>query len=272
MFIEQRHKDIFQQQGFIVLPLLDDVDIQHLDKLYRKGIDSVQEERPFYTSIWSENFAYRKLIHEQVGELLSTKLLKYLPNCEPIFSNLHIKKKGKDSSLLAHQDWNFVDEPQHGSMTVWSPLTDTNERNGALQVIPGSHRMNNYVRGRFFDAPFKDIRETYIKEKLVTISMKAGEAIFFHSRLIHASLPNLSNETRVAASVVVVPQGTPIVHDVLDIKTSSVKRLNIAPDFFYKYSCYDELTNILSEENKRPYQFSSVSAAELYLLCNKRSS
>jgi hypothetical protein len=268
MFTEQGYQKIFQQQGFIVLPLFGAEDLLFLEQLYNNSTDIVQEDRLFYTSIWSENAAYRQLIYDKVSRLFSGKLSKYLPDCEHIFSNLHIKKPGNDSSLLAHQDWNFVNEPEHQSMTVWCPLTDTVEHNGALQVIPGSHRMNNYVRGRFFDAPFKDIRETYIRENLMAVPMKAGEAIFFHSRLIHASLPNLSDETRVAASVVMVPKGTPVVHDVLNLKTSLVKRLNITPDFFYKYSCYDELANVPSE-NTSHYHFIPISPAELNKLCKE---
>lgn len=266
MFAEQGYQKIFQQQGFVVLPLLGAKEVLALEQLYNDSADIVQEERAFYTSIWSENAVYRKFIYDNVSSLLSSRVSKYLPDCEPVFSNLHIKKTGNDSSLLAHQDWNFVNEPEHQSMTVWCPLTDTGERNGALQVIPGSHRMNNYVRGRFFDAPFKDIRETYIREKLMAVPMKAGEAIFFHSRLIHASLPNLSDETRVAASVVMVPKGTPIVHDVLNLKTLSVKRLNITPDFFYNYSCYDELASVPAEDTY-PYHFNPISSEELGTLC-----
>lgn len=262
MFSEQNYQKIFQQQGFIVLPLLGAEDVLFLKQLYNDSADIVQEEQLFYTSIWSGNVAYRQLIYDKVSRLLSDKVSKYLPNCEPVFANLHIKKTGNNSRLLAHQDWNFVNEPAHQSMTVWCPLTDTNDRNGALQIIPGSHRMNNYIRGRFFDAPFKDIRETFIREKLITVPIKAGESIFFHSRLIHASLPNISDKTRVAASVVMVPNGTPIVHDVLNLETLSVKRLNITPEFFYSYSCFDKLVNV-SSENEYPYRFSVISEIEL---------
>ncbi len=265
MFINQSHKDLFQRQGFIVLPLLETTDIEYINKIYKDSASSVWVEHPFYASTWSPNLSYRKLIYEKVSGLLSIYVSKYIIDSEPIFSNLHVKKEGFDSSLLPHQDWNFVNEPDHESITIWCPLTDTNEANGALQVIPGSHRINNYIRGRFFDAPFKDLRDTAIKEKLVSIPVKAGEAIFFHSRLIHASSSNFSKETRVAASVVMIPKGTPIIHDVLNLKTSMVKRLNVTPAFFYNYSCFDDLHD-LSSENEYPYHYKSISAEELYLL------
>lgn len=268
MFIEQSHKTLFQKQGYIVLPLLEQKDISYLENLYAESASDAQVKESFYTSVWSPNITYRKFIYEKVCPILFEQVSKYLMDSEPIFSNLHIKKSGDDSALIPHQDWNFVDEPKHQSMTIWCPLTNVDEKNGALQVVSGSHRMNNYVRGRFFDSPFENIRDTVVKAKLTSIPMKAGEAIFFHSRLIHSSSPNFSNDTRVAASVVVVPKGTPIVHDVLDRNSNSVKRINVSSDFFYNYSCYENLLSIDGTE-QRPYLCETISAIELEAVCNK---
>jgi len=269
MFIEQSHNTLFEQQGYVVLPLLEQKDISYLESLYIESASDAQVKEPFYTSVWSPNRAYRKFVYEKVSPIMFNQVAKFLLDSEPIFSNFHVKKSGGDSALIPHQDWNFVDETKHQSMTIWCPLTNVDEKNGALQVVSGSHRMNNYVRGRFFDSPFENIRDTVVKAKMTSIPMKTGEAIFFHSRLIHASSPNFSNNTRVAASVVVVPNGTPIVHDVLDRKSATVKRMKVTPDFFYNYSCYDDLLGIAGIE-QGTYRYEAISGIELDAVCGKR--
>jgi hypothetical protein len=268
MFIEQCHNTLFQQQGYLVLPLLEEKDILYLENLYAESESDAQVKESFYTSVWSPNKAYRKFVYEKVSPIMFNRVAKFLLDSEPIFSNFHVKKGGGDSALIPHQDWNFVDETKHQSMTIWCPLTNVDEKNGALQVLLGSHRMSNYVRGRFFDSPFNSFRDTAVKAKMTSVPMKAGEAIFFHSRLIHASSPNFSNDTRVAASVVVAPNGTPIVHDVLDRKSATVKRMNVSPDFFYNYSCYDDVLGVAGIE-QGPYRNEAISEIELDAVCGR---
>ena len=63
------------------------------------------------------------------------------------------KYPGYSSATMWHQDiryWSF-DQPE--LISAWFALGEENERNGALQVIPGSH-MASVDRGRFDAALF----------------------------------------------------------------------------------------------------------------------
>ncbi|HXR59247.1 MAG TPA: phytanoyl-CoA dioxygenase family protein [Burkholderiales bacterium] len=92
--------------------------------------------------------------------------------------------------------------PDMGTFAVM--LTDSSEMNGALYVIPGSHK-----RGRI--EPYFDDRTSYKfwavpKEKIVDVLQSspppvavtgpAGTAMVFHCNLLHASGHNLSAEDR----------------------------------------------------------------------------
>jgi hypothetical protein len=48
------------------------------------------------------------------------------------------------------------------------------------------------------------------------VPLQAGQAIIYDHSLVHATPPNLSGRTRVAANLVVVPQEAQLVHCFLD--------------------------------------------------------
>jgi hypothetical protein len=194
----------------------------------------------FYTSIWSENEDHRKKADQGIKEILIPALKNYLKIIQPVFANLMVKASGEDSSLLPHQDWCFVDEPEYDSATVWVPLIDVNRKNGNLQVIPRSHfEFKNFIRPRFGDAPFNREEES---KRLVDINMKAGEALILNSRLIHASPPNLSGFERVAASVVIAPASAKLKHWVSDLEKPF--EFEVDETFYWRFSCYDKLETL----------------------------
>ncbi|HXH19738.1 MAG TPA: phytanoyl-CoA dioxygenase family protein, partial [Chitinophagales bacterium] len=233
----------FREQGYVIVPLLTQQQIQQLAEIYAAYERSSQVQLPFYTSIWSENAEYRESVDAELKRILSSALNKYLLDCKPVFANFMVKHPGDQSQLIPHQDWSFVDETRYDSVTVWCPLVDVNDFNGNLQVVPRSHRLKNLVRGRFFDAPFQNLFDKVIYHRLRSLPMKAGEALILNSRLIHASPPNRSSQVRVTASVVMVPQEAELIHYVLEDTQAkkSFKKLYITPRFFTDYSCYDSL-------------------------------
>jgi ectoine hydroxylase len=106
-----------------------------------------------------------------------------------------------------HQDYGSwmrdgCPRPDMGTFAVM--LTDSSEMNGALYVIPGSHK-----RGRI--EPYYDDKTSYkfwaVPKKEILATMRdspppvpvvgpAGTAVVFHCNLLHASGHNLSAEDR----------------------------------------------------------------------------
>lgn len=252
LFIEKVYRNTFAYQGYVVLPLLEKKDVDALLLFYDQIKESAGVEKPFYTSIWSEDKVHRQSVNATVSAILFPALQKKLMAIQPVFANFMVKESGENSALIPHQDWSFVEEPQHDSATVWCPLMDVNKSNGNLQIIPGSHLLNNYVRARFADAPFREIEKTELKNLLVDIPMKAGEAIILNSRMIHASPNNTSNKPRIVASVVLAPQQAPLFHWEYEQGDANplTKKYSIKDDFFYAYSCYETLSDLIPTETK----------------------
>lgn len=84
-------------------------------------------------------------------------------------------------------------------MSVMIAITDANKENGCLQVIKGSHKMGRVGHG--FSGEQVGASQHYVDLALKTlpleyVEIKAGDALFFHSNILHRSEANLSDTAR----------------------------------------------------------------------------
>lgn len=109
---------------------------------------------------------------------------------------------GLTAAVGWHQDMGVAnaDADETNMISVWIAVFDATVENGCLQVVPGSHKGDlalhcNYGEGK------KSFYQVNIPDKLVSrnqvpVPMKSGDALFFHKKLMHSSLPNKSNSIR----------------------------------------------------------------------------
>lgn len=84
-------------------------------------------------------------------------------------------------------------------LSVMIAITDASVENGCLQVIKGSHKMGRIEHGfsgeqvgasaKFVSLALKTMEHIYVE-------LHAGDALFFHSNLLHRSEANLSDKAR----------------------------------------------------------------------------
>jgi len=250
LFINKELSEKYRSEGYVTLQFLDGVQISDLYKLYDASASQAGVNKQFFTSIWSDNIEYRRLTDTKIKELLAPAALNYIRDIKPVFANFMVKNTGEGTSLMPHQDWSFVEEPEHDSATIWCPLVDVDSINGTLQVIPRSHRISNYTRARFLDRPFDGIDSHEMEAMMIDIPLRAGEAIILNSRLIHASPCNYSDKQRVAASLVIAPEAAPLFHWIYNPKDDmEIKKLAVTPDFFWQYSCYEYPDSVTAIES-----------------------
>ncbi|MEM7097398.1 MAG: phytanoyl-CoA dioxygenase family protein [Pseudomonadota bacterium] len=110
------------------------------------------------------------------------------------------KHPGFSSATMWHQDiryWSF-DEPE--LISAWFSLGPENRQNGALKVIPGSHRLR-LPRGRLdkdlFLRPELAANRDLI-HSAVHIEIDAGDVLLFHCRLLHAAGKNLTGGVKLS--------------------------------------------------------------------------
>jgi hypothetical protein len=84
-------------------------------------------------------------------------------------------------------------------MSIMVAITEANKKNGCIQVIKGSHKMGRIEHGiageqvgasqHYVDLALKTM-------ELVYVELQPGDALFFHSNILHRSAANLSENSR----------------------------------------------------------------------------
>ncbi|MFZ9792306.1 MAG: phytanoyl-CoA dioxygenase family protein [Gemmataceae bacterium] len=101
-----------------------------------------------------------------------------------------------------HQDYGYwyqngVLFPDLCSVSI--AVDSATRENGCLQVIPGSHhcgRINHVLSGEQAGADMERVNEILKRLPLVYCVMEPGDAVFFHSNLLHRSDQNVSDLPR----------------------------------------------------------------------------
>jgi ectoine hydroxylase-related dioxygenase (phytanoyl-CoA dioxygenase family) len=99
------------------------------------------------------------------------------------------------SDIPMHQDGGYGQLEPATDVTIWLALVDTDERNGALRVVPGSHRAGLLEHESAAINPL--LRQTRA-DPGVPVRLAAGEAVAFSGLLLHGSGPNRSDRERPA--------------------------------------------------------------------------
>ena len=94
-----------------------------------------------------------------------------------------------------HQDASYFEHRHEGPVGVLSYVVDTDLVNGALHVVPGSHRLGTLPHVDTFSHLGLEEKE-WPWERALPIVGQAGDAIFFHVRCIHGSKENHSDKPR----------------------------------------------------------------------------
>lgn len=114
-------------------------------------------------------------------------------------SKLNLKSPRFGSPVEWHQDWAFYPATNDDILAVGVMLDDTSLENGAMLVVPGSHKGPTYdhhdANGRFCGA-MDPATPGLNLDKAVPIVGKAGSVSFHHVRAIHGSAQNRSTMSR----------------------------------------------------------------------------
>lgn len=119
-------------------------------------------------------------------------------------SVFQVKPSSPQSGVRSHQDPFVVDERTSFGVSVWTALTEVGVEDGALIVLPGSHRYACWKRVATTTDDLDGFHEV-IERHARAITLRPGQSLLFDQALIHGSLVNRSGATRIGASAVVVP-------------------------------------------------------------------
>ena len=152
---------------------------------------------------WLSDLVHNANIVDTVEDLYGPDLLCWT-------TNFFIKEARAPSFVSWHQDSTYWGLSSPDVVTAWVALTDSTLENGAMEVIPGSHALDQIPH-----------RDTFSKDNLLTrgqeiaVSMDAGaaralclrpgEMSLHHVRIVHGSAPNRSEQRRIGFAIRYIP-------------------------------------------------------------------
>ena len=120
------------------------------------------------------------------------------PNVKFHHSKINAKLPGGQTAVKWHQDFPFTPHSNDDIVTALLMVDEVTAENGPLEVVPGSHR--GELHGLWHDGVFTgsvaDALAADCQAKAISCSGPAGAVCLMHTRLLHASAPNLSRRPR----------------------------------------------------------------------------
>lgn len=197
LFRNEKIQKQFDLYGYVVVPFLNEEQVRELRDYFLNSHTTLPDG--FYSSSFTTDEAHKKSTNQKIESILGHTVDTYFYDITRLGGCFLNKQPGTLGEMPIHQDWTVVDEPTFDSVTIWIPLQDVDEKNGAIQVIDGSHRFSRALRSPSLPDPFREIQDL-VRRDLRLLPMKAGEAFIFSQALLHASPANVTTEPRIAVT------------------------------------------------------------------------
>jgi ectoine hydroxylase-related dioxygenase (phytanoyl-CoA dioxygenase family) len=213
-FLTHAQIEAYHQDGYVIVKNF--CSKAEVDKMYSTALQdnamaknaldlNDQTGKKTKLSLWftpgNDIFGYltrsEKLVNG-VAQLLDSKA----PVCH-FHSKLMQKEPKVGGAWEWHQDYGYWYKNQFmfpdQLISVMVALTPANKENGCIQVIKGSHklgRVNHGFAGEQVGADQVMVDNALKTMDLVYVAIEAGDALFFHSNILHRSEANLSDSPR----------------------------------------------------------------------------
>ena len=119
------------------------------------------------------------------------------PNIRYHHCKLNIKLPRMETQVYYHQDHYYDPHTNDDMLAILIMLDDSNETNGCLRVVPGSHRerYSHFRNGEFVGAIDPSHYEK-LDQRAVPIVARRGDVCFMHTWTVHGSKANRSEHPR----------------------------------------------------------------------------
>lgn len=171
-------------------------------------------------------------VHDRIVELLAPRLEQVVPGHTPFLSGFISKGAAAGGTTAFHQDLSYTDEREHRTTLLWIPLVDVDETSGALQVVPGSHRLAEGPRPSGLEQlPTAALQDEWA-ERAVTATLAAGQAVVYDAALVHGAHTNTVEVVRPAVAVALAPTGADLVHVHVDTDGDGLTGYVVDVDYY----------------------------------------
>ena len=169
-------------------------EIEKIEKKWPGALDGINRNYVHLISPILNKVCLNKNILDAVESIIGKNILI----CG---TTLFIKEKNEKGFVSFHQDAKYIGLEPHNWVTVWLAVTDSNENNGCMRMLPGSHKDNLKYHEQKFDKNNLLTRGQTIENISLNetdpIILKAGEISLHHPLIVHGSGLNNSDDRRI---------------------------------------------------------------------------
>ncbi len=150
------------------------------------------------------SLAFRRLIHDE--RILEVVRALIGPDVMLFHDQALFKPAHTGGAVFWHQDNGYWGCTPAELISCWITLDQADAGNGAMQVIPGSHRL---AADHGSDPASAMLQVDGIPlERAVVAALPAGGCMFHHCQTLHYTAPNHSDRPRRAFTIHYMPVGT----------------------------------------------------------------
>jgi hypothetical protein len=152
---------------------------------------------------WLGDLVRHPLILDAVEDLYGPDLLCWT-------TNFFIKERESPAFVSWHQDSTYWGLSTPDVASAWVAFTPAHSGNGAMRVIPATHRLDQLPHRDTFAkhnllTRGQEIAVEADESRAVTITLEPGEMSLHHVRLVHGSPANTSGDRRIGFAIRYIP-------------------------------------------------------------------
>jgi hypothetical protein len=230
LFRDDALQTTFERDGYVVVPVLGEAAVARFAALWADVRPA--EVDGIYSNVQDPQPVVSRRVHDAVVEAFAPRVAEIFVDARIAGATFLVKGTEPDSHCTVHQDYDNVDERLGTSFSVWCPLEDVDEDNGALVVLPGTHRLFDVARVVTMPSLRLDLED--VEDLATLVPVPAGHGVVYAHSLFHGSVPNHTDHERVAVTCGVIPAELDHLHYWPDPdREGQLRRVGIDAEFYY---------------------------------------
>jgi len=233
MILSDRQLEQFNKDGFLLLPqfvehklcdTIKDIAQAHLKhkvppieteteyvgkskeerKLISDGHSEQSEERITVRrlrQVYHRDIVFKQWMQSSKIRPVLKQILQDIPTITIAHHNSIMTKMPHTSTETSwHQDFRYWNFENDNLVSVWLALDEENSKNGVLEFIPGSHKMD-FLPEQFDEKEYFSEENNTNKpllETKVSYSLQKGDVVLFHCKLLHRANKNSTNDPKIS--------------------------------------------------------------------------
>ncbi len=167
------------------------------------GMQGPVRHKPHLLFTWLNDLIRHPRILDAVEDIVGPDIL--------CWGTTFFTKEARNPGYVSwHQDSTYWGLEPPDIITAWVAFTDSTAANGAMRVIPATHRLDQAPHRDTFASDNllsrgQEIMVEVDERQAAMLELAAGEMSLHHVRLIHGSDPNPSEDRRIGFAIRYVP-------------------------------------------------------------------